>query len=113
MILVDFWVKLIKDRAMQPDANIFRRLLFAGAFFALATSGFCQTWIKDASLNWGSGSNWSGGTVPDNAGASATLGSIITAARTITVNNDISLGTLTIDNANNYTLSKTGGVLGR
>lgn len=64
-----------------------------------------QTWkTQNDNQNWGTASNWSPATVPNQVGATATLGDIIQAARTINVNNTYTIGTLNISSRNNYTL---------
>jgi hypothetical protein len=60
-------------------------------------------WNVDANGNWTQESNWSGA-VPNAAGARAILGSVLTAPHTVTVDSPISVGQLTFDNANTYTI---------
>ena len=70
------------------------------------------TWNVDASSNWNSALNWSGsGTLPPNgANTTAIFDSAITAARTITVDTDVTVGTLTFNNTNTYTISGPGTI---
>lgn len=49
--------------------------------------------------------NWTPNSVPNAVGASATLGTVITANRSINVNSNFTIGTLTINDNNNYTLN--------
>lgn len=62
-----------------------------------------STWKNDANGNWSTSGNWNGGT-PNSTGASATLGDIITTARTVTMSSTATIGTLTINATNNYTV---------
>ncbi len=68
-----------------------------------------STWNVNANGNWSTASNWSPAAVPNAVGATATLGNIITANRVVRVNTNVTLGTLTINDDNNYTLSRTSG----
>jgi len=68
-----------------------------------------QTWNLNSNGNWGTAANWTPASVPNAVGANATLGSIITANRTITANVDATLGSLTINDNNSYTISRTSG----
>ncbi len=65
------------------------------------------TWITDGSGGWPVGGNWAGGVVPNGQGAIATFGSAISAAATVSVNGPKTVGVITLDNANPYTI--TGG----
>jgi len=76
-----------------------------------------STWLKTTGGSWGTTGNWSGGLVPNAAGADMTLPSIIgTNARTITLDGDRTVGQLTLANSTSsggaYTISQgTGGTL--
>ncbi len=70
------------------------------------------TWALDNAGNWSVVENWSGltgGLVPSAVDANVTFGTVITAARTVTVDQDVTLGYLTFNEdavtANSYTLS--------
>jgi photosystem II stability/assembly factor-like uncharacterized protein len=63
-------------------------------------------WSLNGSGNWSSASNWSDG-VPNGIGAEATLSSVITAPRTITLDTPVTVGTLHFDSASSYTLGGT------
>jgi hypothetical protein len=62
------------------------------------------TWNLDADGNWTGEANWSGA-VPNAAGARAVFGNKLTAPHTVTVDSAISVGQLTFDNANAYTIA--------
>jgi autotransporter-associated beta strand protein len=64
-------------------------------------------WNVDANGNWSISANWTGG-VPNGNGAQAVFGSIITAPRTVTIDGARTVGTLTFDNAQSYTLAGPG-----
>src|SRR5215471_4839073 len=81
------------------------------AFLALAAPASAQTWNLDADGNWNVNNNWNPAAVPNGVGASATLGNVITAPRTLALPFATTLGTLLIDNANAYTLSGAASTL--
>jgi autotransporter-associated beta strand protein len=61
-------------------------------------------WTKDDSVSlWSSPGSWTAG-VPNAVNAKATFGSVITADRTVTVDGQQIVGTMTFDNTNRYTL---------
>lgn len=62
------------------------------------------TWSIDAAGNWSLPANWLAPIFPNNPLVSVSLGPIITANRTITVDVAISIGALTINDNNNYTI---------
>jgi hypothetical protein len=64
-------------------------------------------WNVNASGVWGTDSNWIGDT-PDLATHAAQFLGKITSPQTITVNGDYTIGNLTFDNANRYTIGGTG-----
>jgi hypothetical protein len=65
-----------------------------------------SNWNVDANGNWSLAGNWSAG-VPNAAGATANFGNIITAPRTVTLDAPQTVGNVTFDNANSYTISGT------
>ena len=66
-----------------------------------------STWNVDADADWDAPASWSGG-VPDAVDAQAVLGNVITQPRTVTLNTSRTVGKLTLDNSNRYTLAGTG-----
>jgi hypothetical protein len=70
-------------------------------FVGLPTDG---TWANDGNGDWSAASNWAGG-VPNGAGGSAVFGAVITAARTVAVDAPVTVGRITLDNSNSYTLA--------
>ncbi|MDQ6905557.1 MAG: autotransporter-associated beta strand repeat-containing protein, partial [Chloroflexota bacterium] len=65
-------------------------------------------WLNDADGNWGTTSNWGDGVVPNSVGAQANFLGVINQARTVTVNGAFTVGSITFDNANSYTLASSG-----
>lgn len=74
-----------------------------------APAAVAQTWLLNANGNWNAAANWTPTAVPDGTGATAILGNAITANRVITLGQDITVGTVLIDDNNNYTV--TGNTL--
>jgi hypothetical protein len=66
-----------------------------------------HTWNADANGNWSLAANWTGGE-PNAVGVSASFLGAITAPRTVTVDGAKTVGSLTFDNANSYTLAGAG-----
>ena len=79
-----------------------------GIFLVFITSSPAATWNVNVSGNWGTAGNWSPATVPNSTGATATLGGIISSARTITLNNNYRIGTLSANSTQDYTINRTG-----
>ena len=63
------------------------------------------TWTQPGGGNWNVNSNWSSGTFPNAAGAAAVLGTSITNNAAIPLFQDITLGSLTFNNNNNYSVN--------
>lgn len=63
------------------------------------------TWNVNASGAWSNGANWLGGVAPNGAGSVAILGAVISSAQTVTLDTAITVGQLTFDNTNSYTVS--------
>src|SRR5262249_54398877 len=73
--------------------------------------GVNATWDLTTGGTWASSSSWSGG-LPNAVTNTATLGSKITANSIVTLDGDKTVGKLTFNNANRYTLNAgTGGKL--
>ena len=66
-----------------------------------------HTWNVNANGNWSVAANWTNG-VPNGGGVSALFGSVITAPRTVTVDGPMTVGNLTFDNTNSYTIAGPG-----
>jgi autotransporter-associated beta strand protein len=64
------------------------------------------TWDVDASRNWNTRANWSPDSgYPNAIDEVASFGGIITANRTVTLRQDTTIGTLNLDDNNNYTIA--------
>ncbi len=72
---------------------------------AAGTPAGAQSWAVDADGDWGTAGNWSPAAVPDGVDASALLGPVITAPRTITLDVPVTLGALAVQGGQTYTLS--------
>lgn len=102
--------------AIPPRSASFRRrppsALLAGAAAAVwSAMAPAQTWNLDANGDWNVNGNWSPATFPNAVDATATLGNVITANRTITLGQTITVGTLAIDDNNNYQIAGAAGDL--
>lgn len=64
-----------------------------------------QTWNLNANGTWGVAGNWSPAAVPNAVDATASLGAIITANRVVTLAAPVTLGTLSINDNNRYTIT--------
>src|SRR5204863_7303237 len=54
---------------------------------------------------WSTTANWSGGIVPSDSTSSATFGSAISGARTVTLDSARTVGAITVNNSNSYTIA--------
>lgn len=66
-----------------------------------------KTWGVDSNGNWSVGSNWIGGAAPGGIGDTATFSTLTTAGRTVTLDDDTTVGTLTFASPNNYLITGT------
>lgn len=73
-----------------------RALMTAAALACLAGVAHAQTWNLDNNGNWSVAANWLPVGIPDAANAAPVFGNVITAARTVTVNQNVSVGSLSI-----------------
>jgi hypothetical protein len=72
---------------------------------AITTPGV--RWSVNANGNWSNNANWSAA-APNGPGAKAIFGSVITAPRTVTVDAPRTVGALSFENAQSYTLAGPG-----
>jgi autotransporter-associated beta strand protein len=63
------------------------------------------TWNLDANGNWNVNGNWTPATFPNNIDDTANFFNIITANRTITLGQNITIGTMILDSTSNYIVS--------
>ena len=78
----------------------------SGGFVTLsiADSGLVASWNVDASGNWTTGANWTP-SAPNAAGDTAVFGAAITAPRTVTLDANRTIGNISFNNANAYTIA--------
>jgi len=83
-----------------------KKLAFSLSTLTSATLGAgSATWNLNANGNWNVNANWNPATgFPNGIDQTATLGSVITAPRTIPLGQNITIGSLSIDNSNAYTV---------
>lgn len=74
----------------------------------ISSSGVISDWNTASGGSWNTSGNWSGG-VPDQAGASARFLSAATGAATVTLDGNKTVGGLTFDNANSYSITQGSG----
>ena len=67
-----------------------------------------QQWANDANGNWNVITNWTNATVPNSVGAQANFFGVINQARTVTVDGAYTVGSLSFNNANAYTIASDG-----
>jgi len=66
-------------------------------------------WNPTSGVLWSTSGNWTPNVVPSGPDKFAVLGSKISGNQTVTLNSNVTLGTLRFDSAGNYTLSRSGG----
>jgi len=66
-------------------------------------------WKNNASGSWSTDANWNGG-VPNALEATANFGTIITSAKTVTVDSPQTVGTINFNSANSYTIDGTSTI---
>jgi autotransporter-associated beta strand protein len=82
-------------------------LLAALGLIGSAQTAFAQTytWNRDASDSWNTAGNWNPAVIPNGQGVTAVFGDVITADRTVTLGSNVTLGTLSFQNATHkYTI---------
>jgi autotransporter-associated beta strand protein len=103
-----------------PSANVGNggKFDFSGTadqFFTVtipAGSNINGVWASTGGGSFPVGTNWTGGLVPAAAGDSALFGSAITGAAIVTLDGSRTIGQITFNNANSYTITPgTGGAL--
>jgi fibronectin-binding autotransporter adhesin len=79
-------------------------------FYLCLSSLFSATWTGDSSTNWNDNSNWDTSSFPNATGASATLPDLSgIASESITLGQDITLGSLTFSGASATEYTVSGG----
>lgn len=98
----------IWNRALSP-AEVAQISAAGRSGNGLASFGLANRWGVDAGGNWTDARNWEGG-VPNASAAVANLGSVISAARTISVNSPITVGAINFYNDESYTVAGTSAL---
>jgi len=96
------FISLIR-KAASLGPLLFGLLIFSNMSNQLV--GAARTWNVDSNGCWTTCANWTGCNDPNGFGDDAVFSSVITAARTITLNANINLDELRFDSANNYTIT--------
>lgn len=86
-----------------------RWVLGAAALWAGSCLASAQTWNLTGGGNWNLDGNWSAAPFPNAPGATALLGNKITANSNVVLGQNITVGSLLIDDNNNYTLRNPTG----
>ena len=85
--------------------------LFAGdQFVTIPVTLPTIAYNVDANGNYSNGANFTGGVVPNGGNGRVLFGSVITAARTVTIDTPVTLSSLTFDNTKSYTLAGTNTI---
>lgn len=104
------WAKTPESAAIFDEIRIGTTLADVLPAPAAIVNG--AVWNVDSDGSWQTAANWttSDGTIlpPNGAGIQATLPNVIGANRTITLDGDVTLGTLNIDSGSTYTIGGTG-----
>jgi len=94
------FAKNMKTNQFLPIREIFAIMALIGLFGQTLQA---QTWtgtLNGTAENWNVGSNWSGGAFPNAIGANASINADITAAKSISLQQAITVGSLTIGDSN-------------
>jgi autotransporter-associated beta strand protein len=93
------------NRSWIPRVGIILSLLIFSSLSLKANSG---SWTPTGGGFWTNKANWSGANYPNGQTETATLGNTITADSTITLDNNIRISTLTINDDNRYSITGAG-----
>jgi len=81
------------------------------ALLSVLSAATSESWNVDADGNWTDTGNWTNTTVPDGVGDTATFSNAITSARTVTLNDTVTVGDLVVDDGQSYTFTGTGTII--
>lgn len=81
------------------------RSVNAALSYTTATNGVTPTWNLNANGALTTAGNWTGNTVPNAVSAPAVFGPVITAPRSLNTTQNLTLGNVTFNSANAYTLT--------
>src|SRR5262245_22520490 len=69
------------------------------------------TWNVDAAGSWNTAGNWTPATVPNAQGVTALFGNVITANRTVSLDSDVTVGSIAFENTPfSYTIGGTATI---
>jgi hypothetical protein len=91
------------------DTSRFMDVFMDAVTYSISSPVVGSTWNVDADGDWSNAGNWTGG-APNSVGATANFGSVITAARTVTVDSPQTVGSINFDNANTYTIAGANAI---
>jgi autotransporter-associated beta strand protein len=99
---------------MKLNSALFQSLILAASSLFSVSQSHAQdqdgSWLGDSAGDWTDGTKWTDGLIANGADFKATFGNVITAATTITLNGNRTIGNITAsDTSHNYTL--TGNTL--
>ena len=99
---------------MKMKSGLRLHLILAASSLFVVSRAHAQdqdgSWLGDSAGDWTDGTKWTEGLIANGADFTATFGNVITAATTITLNGDRTIGNITAsDTTHNYTL--TGNTL--
>jgi hypothetical protein len=85
-------------------------IINGGSFPGVAISPVFREWNRPGGGNWNDTISWSTGTVPNNQNIPAVFRGAITGPATVNVATNVTVGSLTFDSANSYTLAGAGKI---
>jgi fibronectin-binding autotransporter adhesin len=98
---------------MSSWASLPGLLLVAAGLLEVAGTAHAQTftWNKDASDSWTTAANWTPNGIPDGQGFNVVFGNSITANRTVSLDSNVTVGSISFENtAFSYTVGGTGSL---
>lgn len=95
---------------MKVKSSLRRHLILAASSLLAVSRAHAQdqdgSWLVDSAGDWTDGTKWTDGLIANGADFKATFGNVITAATTITLNGNRTIGNITAsDTTHNYTLT--------
>ena len=96
--------------AVQPTVDVDGWTGWDNLVFETLATDPVRTWMTDAIGDWNDGTNWDILAAPDANTHTAVFGDVITSARTIATDRDVTVKTVQFDNANSYIIAGAGSV---
>ena len=95
---------------VNPAAGYTYSFASGGGLITLTvgTAGLITNWAQTTGGSWATAGNWSNG-LPDQIGATANLGATLTVPGTIALDGNKTVGAVTFDNVNAYTVAQGSG----